>query len=173
VRVNARACVWVRNRDQGNILGEYFKFARTVRVLVPMHRVAPHYCIVALECLISCLRAPDKARYYTVKRWSTYNSELFIFVDATDRRCTLRGILKFYVPKDARHDRYTRYFGQEMCRREIVFRNQESIKFFQRRISRWLATNECDRRMHRRLNDGIKEETKSRRRKNLLGDSLS
>jgi hypothetical protein len=27
--------------------------------------------------------------------------------------------------------------------------------------------------MHRRLNDGIKEETKSRRRKDLLGDSLS
>jgi len=50
----------VRNRDHGNIFGKYFKFARTVPVLAPMHRIAPHYCIVALECLISCLGARTK-----------------------------------------------------------------------------------------------------------------
>lgn len=56
VCVRVFACVTV----QGNIFGEYFKFARTVLVLVPMHRIAPHYCIVALECLISCLGARTK-----------------------------------------------------------------------------------------------------------------
>lgn len=87
--VRVFACVTVIS----NIFGEYFKFARTVPVLVPMHRIAPHYCIVALECLISCLGARTKRVITWQRDWSTYNSELFIFASA--RRVYLAS--KFYV----------------------------------------------------------------------------
>lgn len=89
LRVRVFACVTVIS----NIFGEYFKFVRTVPVLVPMHRIAPHYCIVALECLISCLGARTKRVITWQRDWSTYNSELFIFASA--RRVYLAS--KFYV----------------------------------------------------------------------------
>jgi len=152
VCVHARACVWVRNRDRGNILGEYFKFARTVRVLVPMHRVAPHYCIVALECLISCLGAPDKARYYTVKRWSTYNSELFIFLDArVGRPCYRCAVFwNFMSLRESWSLHEIFRTGPESARSSFADLSRHRCRIRRRILSKrnlpTIATNECDQK---------------------------
>jgi len=81
--------ICVRNRDHGNIFGKYFKFARTVPVLAPMHRIAPHYCIVALECLISCLGARTK-RVITWQRDGQLITRRGSSSSPTHERCVLR-----------------------------------------------------------------------------------
>lgn len=75
------SCVYMYNHDIRAIL-----YPRNILnswpclrpVFVSMHPIVPHYCIVALECLIQGRGVRTKPCYYKANRWSTYNSKLFI-----------------------------------------------------------------------------------------------